>query len=92
MTGEEVKSKHLKYNLQSWSRQGALNPLPIEKADGIYMWDYDGNRYTDMSSQLVNLNVGLAIRQLPMPLRSRSINIVSLHQAMQQNPVQSWQK
>ena len=58
MTGEEVKSKHLKYNLQSWSRQGALNPLPIEKADGIYMWDYDGNRYTDMSSQLVNLNVG----------------------------------
>ena len=58
MTGEEVKSKHLKYNLQSCSRQGALNPLPIEKADGIYMWDYDGNRYTDMSSQLVNLNVG----------------------------------
>ena len=58
MTGEEVKSKHLKYNLQSWSKQGALNPLPIEKADGIYMWDYDGNRYTDMSSQLVNLNVG----------------------------------
>jgi taurine--2-oxoglutarate transaminase len=58
MTGEEIKSKHLKYNLQSWSKQGALNPIPIEKADGIYMWDYDGNRYTDMSSQLVNLNVG----------------------------------
>lgn len=58
MTGEEVKSKHLKYNLQSWSKQGELNPLAIEKADGIYMWDYDGNRYTDMSSQLVNLNVG----------------------------------
>jgi taurine--2-oxoglutarate transaminase len=30
----------------------------IEKAEGIYMWDPSGKRYTDMSSQLVNLNVG----------------------------------
>lgn len=58
MTGEEVKKNHLEYNLQSWSVQGKLNPIAIEKADGIYMWDYDGKRYTDMSSQLVNLNVG----------------------------------
>lgn len=58
MTGEEVVSKHLKYNMQSWSKQGNLHPIAIEKAEGIYMWDYEGNRYTDMSSQLVNLNVG----------------------------------
>jgi taurine--2-oxoglutarate transaminase len=30
----------------------------IEKAEGIYMWDPSGKRYTDMSSQLVNLNLG----------------------------------
>lgn len=58
MTGEEVRSNHLKYNLQSWSKQKGLNPIAVEKADGIYMWDYEGNRYTDMSSQLVNMNVG----------------------------------
>jgi taurine--2-oxoglutarate transaminase len=58
MTGEEVVKNHLKYNLQSWSKQENLNPIAIEKAEGIYMWDYDGNRYTDMSSQLVNMNVG----------------------------------
>ncbi len=28
------------------------------------MWDFDGNRYTDMSSQLVNLNVGHGNRQI----------------------------
>ncbi len=53
-----VKENHAKYNLQSWSKQRNLDPLVIEKAEGIYMWDTDGNRYTDMSSQLVNLNVG----------------------------------
>lgn len=58
MNAEEIKSTLKKYNLQSWSKQKKINPIPIEKADGIYFWDYEGNRYSDMSSQLVNLNLG----------------------------------
>ncbi len=58
MNGREIKEMQTAYNLQSWSKQRGINPTPIEKADGIYMWDYDGKRYSDMSSQLVNLNVG----------------------------------
>ncbi len=58
MNGRDIKEMPTAYNLQSWSKQRGINPIPIEKADGIYMWDYDGRRYSDMSSQLVNLNVG----------------------------------
>ncbi|OPJ59148.1 aminotransferase class III-fold pyridoxal phosphate-dependent enzyme [Clostridium chromiireducens] len=58
MNGEEIKSTLKEYNLQSWSKQRNLNPISVEKADGIYFWDYDGNRYSDMSSQLVNMNLG----------------------------------
>lgn len=58
MTGEEIKELSRKYVLQSWNKQKKLNPVPIEKAEGIYMYDYDGKRYADMSAQLVNLNVG----------------------------------
>ena len=58
MNGQEIKEMQVSYNLQSWAKQRGINPIPIEKADGIYMWDFDGNRYSDMSSQLVNLNVG----------------------------------
>lgn len=58
MNGEEIKSTLKKYNLQSWSKQRNINPISIEKGDGIYFWDYDGNRYSDMSSQLVNMNLG----------------------------------
>lgn len=50
--------------LQSWSKQKGLHPIAIERAEGIYMWDYDGKRYTDMSSQLVNLNVGFGNRKI----------------------------
>ena len=58
MTGNEIKTMQTQYVLQSWSKQRGLNPLPIEKVDGIYMYDFDGKRYADMTSQLVNLNVG----------------------------------
>ncbi len=58
MQGEVIKTKLKKYNLQSWSKQKNINPIPVEKAEGIYFWDYEGNRYSDMSSQLVNMNLG----------------------------------
>jgi len=53
-----IRETSKKYNLHSWSAQKALNPLVITKAEGIYFWDEDGKRYADMSSQLVNSNLG----------------------------------
>lgn len=64
MNGEEIKSKQKEYVLQSWSKQGNLNPIAVEKAEGIYFYDYDGKKYTDMSSQLVNLNVGFGNKDI----------------------------
>ncbi|MDW7670370.1 MAG: aminotransferase class III-fold pyridoxal phosphate-dependent enzyme [Bacillota bacterium] len=54
----KIKKDDLQYNLHSWSAQGGLNPLVITKAEGIYFWDGDGKKYFDMSSQLVNMNIG----------------------------------
>ena len=42
----------------SWSAQAQLDPLTIAGAEGSYVWDFDGNRYLDFSSQLVNTNIG----------------------------------
>lgn len=64
MKGEEIRSTSMEYNLQSWSKQKNINPIPVEKADGIYFWDYDGNRYSDMSSQLVNMNLGFGNQKI----------------------------
>lgn len=64
MSGEEIKSMQKDYNLQSWSKQKGINPIPIEKAEGIYLYDYEGNRYSDMSAQLVNMNLGFGNRAI----------------------------
>jgi taurine--2-oxoglutarate transaminase len=42
----------------SWSAQAHIDPMPIARAEGSHFWDYDGNRYLDFSSQLVNVNIG----------------------------------
>jgi len=60
----DIKETSKKYNLHSWSAQKALNPAVIVKAEGIYFWDEDGNKYYDMSSQLVNANLGHGNRAL----------------------------
>jgi len=42
----------------SWSAQAPLAPMTFAGASGSWVWDYDGNRYLDFSSQLVNTNIG----------------------------------
>ena len=58
MNAQEIKNNQTDYVLQSWSKQKGLNPIPVERGEGIYFYDYDGIRYSDMSSQLVNMNLG----------------------------------
>ncbi|MDJ0028093.1 hypothetical protein BJF87_07465 [Gordonia sp. CNJ-863] len=42
----------------SWSAQEQINPMTILAAEGSYVWDGEGNRLLDFSSQLVNTNIG----------------------------------
>lgn len=64
MKGEEITEKQKKYVLQSWNKQKNLNPIPIEHAEGIYLYDYEGNRYADMSAMHVNSNVGYGNKEI----------------------------
>ncbi len=42
----------------SWSAQAALDPMVIAGGLGCEVWDFEGNRWLDFSSQLVNVNIG----------------------------------
>jgi taurine--2-oxoglutarate transaminase len=42
----------------SWSAQSLISPMALAGAQGSYVYDYDGNEYLDLSSQLVNTNIG----------------------------------
>ncbi|MBP2403766.1 Taurine-pyruvate aminotransferase [Streptomyces netropsis] len=56
--GAAVKAADRAHVFHSWSAQGLIDPPAVAGAEGAYFWDYDGNRYLDFSSQLVNTNIG----------------------------------
>lgn len=55
---QEILQDNFDYTLFSWSKQKGLSPLVIERAEGVYLYDYDGNRIIDFSSGLMNVNIG----------------------------------
>jgi taurine--2-oxoglutarate transaminase len=56
--GARVRELDRAHVFHSWSAQAALDPMLVAGAEGCYVWDYDGNRFLDFSSQLVNTNIG----------------------------------
>ena len=71
MTPEEIRETQKTYVLQSWNKQKGLNPIPIEHCDNIYLYDYDGNRYADMSSLHVNMNLGYGNEDINNAIKSK---------------------
>ena len=86
MTSAEIKEMDLKYNLHSWSKQGNLNPMVITKAEGIYLWDSDGKRYMDMSSELVNSNVGHGNKEIIAAIKEQADKFCFLSPAFALEP------
>lgn len=58
MTPEEIVSLTKQHSFFSWSAQGAVNPIPMARAKGVYFWDAYGKRYFDLNSQLMCVNIG----------------------------------
>ena len=56
--GAQIVADAKEHVLYSWSVQSAINPIPVAGAEGRHFWDYDGKRYLDFASQLVNVNIG----------------------------------
>jgi taurine--2-oxoglutarate transaminase len=56
--GARVVADDRAHVIHSWSVQSALAPLAVAGAEGRYFWDYEGKRYLDFASQLVNVALG----------------------------------
>jgi taurine--2-oxoglutarate transaminase len=58
MPASEMVRLNREYTFFSWSVQSAVDLIPVVRAEGVYFWDANGQRYLDFSSQLMNLNIG----------------------------------
>jgi taurine--2-oxoglutarate transaminase len=58
--GRRIAEDAKRFVLYSWSVQDAISPIAVAGGEGRHFWDYDGKRYLDFSSQMVNLALGHA--------------------------------
>jgi taurine--2-oxoglutarate transaminase len=64
MSGEQIVALSRRHSLYEWSAQGAVDPIPVERAEGVYFYSPDGTRYLDFNSQLMSVNIGHGDRRV----------------------------
>jgi taurine--2-oxoglutarate transaminase len=76
--GKQIVEDAKKYVLYSWSVQSAINPIAVERAEGRYFWDYDGNRYLDFASQLVNVSIGHSHPKIVQAIKDQAEKLATI--------------
>lgn len=85
LTRDQIIAYDKEYNQHPWL-SGTVNPIPIEKADGIYFWDYNGKRYYDMSCQLANVNLGYGNKEIISAIQEQAAKLPYIAPAFASGP------
>jgi taurine--2-oxoglutarate transaminase len=85
-TAQRVRELDKEFVLHSWSVQEAINPLPISHAEGRYFYTYDGQRYLDFASQLVNVNIGHSHPKVVAAIQEQAARLATIGPPMATEP------
>jgi taurine--2-oxoglutarate transaminase len=58
MSGAEIVALCRRHTIYEWSVQSKVDPIPVARAEGVYFWTPEGQRYLDFNSQLMCTNIG----------------------------------
>src|SRR5881397_1297058 len=84
--GQRVVADDRQYLIHSWSVQSAISPLPVAGAEGRHFWDYEGKRYLDFASQLVNVSIGHQHPRLVAAIKEQADKLCTIGPPMATEP------
>ena len=76
--GQQIVEDAKRYVLHSWSVQDAVLPIPVAGGEGCWFWDYDGKRYLDFASQLVNVSIGYGHPKLVAAIKEQAETLATI--------------
>jgi taurine--2-oxoglutarate transaminase len=76
--GRQIVEDAKRYVLYSWSVQDAIAPIAVAGAEGRYFWDYDGKRYLDFASQLVNVSIGYGHPKMVAAIKEQAESLATI--------------
>ncbi|HLB45096.1 MAG TPA: aminotransferase class III-fold pyridoxal phosphate-dependent enzyme [Candidatus Limnocylindrales bacterium] len=86
MTAEEIVSLSRQYTLYEWSAQGAVDPIAVDRAEGVYFYSPDGTRYLDFNSQLMSVNIGHGDRRVTSAIARQAEKLAYANPFMAHEP------
>lgn len=58
LSNDEILHLSQKHVFYTWSAQAKVNPIAVQRAQGVYFWDVDDKRYLDFNSMTMCVNIG----------------------------------
>src|SRR6476646_9567031 len=75
MTSAEIAALSREHTFFSWSVQGAVDPIAIDHAEGVYLYTPDGTRILDVNSQMMSVNIGHGDRRVVDAITAQALKL-----------------
>jgi taurine--2-oxoglutarate transaminase len=86
MTAEEIVRLSREHTFFSWSVQGAIDPIAIDRAEGVYLYTPEGRRILDFNSQLMSVNIGHGDRRVIDAITEQALKLQYVQPAFATEP------
>src|SRR5438477_8888713 len=75
LTSEQIVAANRAHTFFSWSVQGQLDPIAIDRAEGVYLYTPEGQRILDFNSQLMSVNIGHGDRRVVDAITEQALKL-----------------
>ncbi len=86
LSAQEMVRLNREYTLFPWTPQATVDPIPAVRAEGVYFWDANGKRYIDLSSQLMNVNIGHQHPKVVQAIQEQAARLCFVQPALATEP------
>lgn len=86
LSAAEIVDLSRKYTLYEWSAQSAADPIPVDRAEGVYFYTPDGGRFLDFNSQLMSVNIGHGDKRVIDAIKAQADKMAYVNPFMAHEP------
>ena len=76
MDQQQMIDDCLKYTLYSWSATGKVSPMPIVRAEGVYLYGPEGQKWLDLNSQLMSVKIGHSHPKVVKAIQDQAASLI----------------
>jgi len=82
MNSKDMIEACVTHSLFSWSATGKVDPMPIARAEGVYLYSPEGQKWLDFNSQLMSVNIGHGHKKVIEAIQKQAESLIFVYPGM----------